>query len=369
MRYLLFTLSGVFAFILPYISFPDRNSKLWQIANLSRKQLFHRYLEHHRSVLLAAGAVVLVTALADSLGITNEMVGQFVLLTYGMFFMIGIYLFSASRYLSIGRESQQWQEGVKGRKVRKRMADMAKYPMDPGSIPSLIASVVIALTGMLAVVIGAFAFSIGGVVAESAIGLLLFLWGMKSSARKRGQADRHFYETNAFFGEFFGVSSGAQASREAVKVDQLWWIPGRWKAHGWAFMTQMDRKMPAGRFIAVGHLLIWVLAYQDVGRTLLIACWALFAVAHHGLLMLTMNEAVAPKWWLRNLDSPLHWIFSRFWAQVRWVLPLAFSMLVMRWLFAVIQWEDIGFTLLIFLMAGGILSIFISFRYERKYVN
>jgi len=369
MRYLLFAVAGIIAFILPYISFPDPGSKLFQVANYSPSRLLWEYIYRHQAVWGTGFVLITVTAVADSRGLTYVFGEQLLLLLYGMLFIAGIYLYASYRYLKIGKDSQAWQEGDRGRKVRIQFAEIVKYPIDPGSIPSLISSVLIAVTGMMAVVIGAMAYGLAGMWGEIGIALLLFLFGLNRNMAARKEADRFFYQTNAFFSEFFGVASGPGAGREPLKVEQLWWIPSRWKARGWGLMLQMDRKLPAGRFIAVGHLFIWVLAFQDTSETVLLISWGIFAALHHGLLLLTANPAIAPKWWLRQLDKPAHWVLSRFWIQVRWLLPLMFSMSIMKLFFALFEWTDLGLIALIYLTAGAAVALIISIRYERHWTS
>jgi hypothetical protein len=369
MRYLLFGLSGLFAFILPYISFPDPNSRLFQLGNVNGKILVQNFLNKHRPIWGICILIVIATALADSRGQSDEFIAQIQLALYGLLFLGGIYLFSAYRYFKIGKDSQEWQEGLRGLKVRKRLAEIAKYPVDPGSIPSLINSVVISLVGMLGVVAGAIMYGIFGQAGEVLFSLFLFLFGFIRYRSLDPGADRLYYQANAFFNEFFGVSAGPDSDREPLKVEQLWWIPNRWKAQSWGLMLQMDRKLPAGRYIMVGHLFVWVIAYQDAGRSTMLAAWVFFSVLHHGLLLLTAAKSIAPKWWLRTLDHPFHWLIGRFWIQVRWLLPIILSMMLMRWLFGVLIWQDIGWVMIIYLLTGALISAIVSFKHERYWAQ
>jgi hypothetical protein len=217
MRYLLFAFSGLFAFILPYISFPDPDSKLFQLGNMSGRELLSGYLLRHRPVWGIGGLLLLVTALADSRGPTDEFASQLLLLVYSVLFLTGIYLYAAYRYLKTGKDSQEWQEGERGMKVRSQLADVAKYPIDPGSIPSLINSVLISLIGMLAVVAGAMAYGLAGQAGEVALAAGLFLFGINRYRSVQKEADRFYYQTNAFFSEFFGVAPGPDAGRSPLR--------------------------------------------------------------------------------------------------------------------------------------------------------
>lgn len=364
MRYLLFAYSGLFAFILPYISFPDPDKNLYQLGNVNSRDLLKSYLVNHRPVWGVCVLLLIVVALADSRGITGEFISQLTLLVYSILFFTGIYLFASYRYIKIGKDSQEWQEGERGRQISLQLADLAKYPVDPGSIPSLINSILISLLGMLGVVTGALFFGFAGPPGELLIAFLFFLFGMNRFYSLKEIGDRCYYQTNAFFSEFFGLASGPGSGREPLKVDQLWWIPGRWKPNSWGLMLQMDRKLPAGRYIAVGHLFIWVIAYQDAGRFVMLSSWALFAILHHGLLFLTATSSIAPKWWLRIIDKPLHWIASRIWVQARWLLPIMLSMTVMKWIFELFTWQDLGWVAMLYVFSGAVIATIVSFRHE-----
>jgi hypothetical protein len=363
MRYLLFAYSGLFAFILPYISFPDPDKNLYQLGNVNSKDLLKSYLVTHRPVWGIGVMLLIVVSLADSRG-GGEFTSQLALLVYSILFFTGIYFFAAYRYIIIGKDSQEWQEGERGRQISAQLADVAKYPIDPGSIPSLINSILISLLGMFGVVTGAIFFGFAGQPGELLIALLLFVYGLNRFYSLVEIGDRCYYQTNAFFSEFFGLASGPGSGREPLKVDQLWWIPARWKPNSWGLMLQMDRKLPAGRYIAVGHLFIWVIAYQDAGKFVMLSSWAVFAILHHGLLFLTATGSIAPKWWLRTLDKPIHWIASRIWIQVRWLLPMMLSMTVMKWFFELFTWQDLGWIAILYMFSGAMIATIVSFRHE-----
>jgi len=360
-RYLLFAWSGLVAFIIPYISFPDPSRRFFQLLNLSAPALFRRYLFRHKLLLWIASLLLLVTALPSD----SSMGQNLLLLLTGVFLLFGVWLYSAAGYFQAGKRSQQWQESERGRQVSLRLAGIAKYPVDPGSIPSLIMSVKVTLFGMLGVVVGAIASLYGGLMAELTWASLLFLFGLQRCIRLLPEADRNYYQTNAFFGEFFGTLRRGARGSEAVAVDQLWWIPPRWRTNGWALMLQLDRKLPAGRLVAGGHLFLWVLAYRGVAGEGLVAFWLLFAVFHQAFLLLTASSVLVPAWWLRLLDAPLHWVYTRFWIQVRWILPLGTSMMMMMWLFARYGWAEIGLVTGVYLLSAGLVSLLAGFFHER----
>ncbi|MEX2600560.1 MAG: hypothetical protein WD355_02860 [Balneolaceae bacterium] len=368
LRYFLFGYSGLAAFILPYLSFPDRRTPLIQIVNLSPTSILKLYLKRH-SFLWATGLLlVLVIACGNPFIALPDPAQAGMTALGGVLVLAGVYLFAAARYLKSGTDSQLWKEGGRGEKTKKWLADVGKYPVDPGSVPSLLNSVVISLFGMLGVVAGAAAGGYAGVAGEALVALLIFLYGVRSIIQLRATADHHFYHSNAFFYEFFGEGRSGQVDREPIRVGQLWWIPTRWKVHSWALMLELDRRIPSGRLIGIGHLFVWVLAYQRLAEPVLLVVWILFALSHHSLLIFTTQEALAPRWWLRHLDRAEHWAATRFWIQVRWLLPLLISIIVMKSLFGIFSWQDVWLIALVYLASGALFALVAGALHERRWV-
>lgn len=368
MRYFLFGYTGLVAFILPYISFPEQQNTLVRILNLSPREIFRLYIIRHRMIWGIPAFLILVIAFGSHAGeLFNEFTDRFGLLLYGLLFLSGIYAYAASVYLKVGPDSQKWNEGKKGMKTRQRFAEYGKYPLDPGSVPSMIASVKITVIGMMAVVMGAAMYGWTGFPGELSAAFFICLFGGYSILKSATHADRYFYHTHAFFSEFFGTGPGHSSERMPLQVHQLWWIPLRWKTHSWALMLELDRRIPAGRILALGHLFVWVLAYQGPDESVLLITWILFAAFHHSLLIFTSDESLAPRWWLRYLDRSIHWSLSRFWVQVRWMLPLALSMVVMMGVFGVFTWMYIGWVLILYLVAGIFAAMLTTFNQERRW--
>lgn len=368
MRYFLFGFSGLAAFILPYISFPDRRIALIQIVNLSSSSILKLYLKRHSLVWGTGLVLVLIIAAGNPMVALPDPFQAAMMALCGAFILAGVYLFAAARYLKSGTDSQQWKEGGRGAKTKKWLADVGKYPVDPGSVPSLLNSVIISLFGMLGVVAAAAAGGYIGIAGEALVALILFLFGVRSIRALRATADHYYYHTNAFFYEFFGEGRGGEGDREPIRVGQLWWIPGRWKAHSWALMLELDRRIPSGRLIGIGHLFVWVLAYQRLAEPVLVVVWILFALLHHSLLIFTTQEALAPRWWLRHLDRAGHWAATRFWIQVRWLLPLLVSIILMKSMFGIFSWPEIWLVAVVYLASGALFALVAGALHERKWV-
>lgn len=376
LRFLLFILSGVAAFVPPYFGFPDPNSSLFQLGNLRSDRLFTEFMHRLKPFGMTGGLLIAAVTLSGLIGpgeegsaagsgpgVAGSVPGSLLQLTQGNFFWGGISLLASSLLLQTGERSGKLEEGSRGDRLRLLFSQLYRYPVDPGAVPTLLATIRIALTGMAAVVAGAGMGALAGVAGEMAVALLLFLYGLRSVLRLRKEADRHYYRTNAFFREFFAERGGGM-ERDPLRIEQLWWIPSRWKVHSWALLLQSDRRLPAGRLIAAGHLLLWTLAWMEAAPPLLLGSWILFALLHQALLGLTVKPDIAPSWWLRLLDRPVHWVLVRFWMQVRWLFPLLLSMGAAGWLFGLFSWKDLIMTASLYLLSALLVSLFLSLRHE-----
>lgn len=365
-RYLLLTLSGFAAFSTPYILFPDRNAALVQLGNLKERDLI-RYLSGKFSFLFHPVILLFAVIIFADLETPGENItGKIFSFLNACLLYSGILILAASRYLKSGMESQFWQESEKGREWRKKAADYLKYPLDPGAIPSLINTIFVFLSGSAAVVAGAYLQGNAGMFFEWIPGMLLFMAGVWGGLRGTQKNERHYYSANAFYREFFGTGLKGEDAKDAREVDQLWWVPGVLKAHVWQFLVQLDRKIPTGRVVASGHFLLWFIAYQRPEPVVITTLWGCFALAHHGLLVLTFSPDIAPGWLLRWLAPVSHWHWSRFWMQLRWLLPLGLGMNLQLFLFGTPGWSEQGIVLILYLFSGLILSLYGAFRIRNK---
>ncbi len=365
-RMMLYLGSGLVAFAIPYILFPDRNIVMYQLANSPPNELRKHLWKRCKSIWLSVLWLLFVVAFIDIKNPVNQPLEKFLLFSYGAMFFTGILLWSVSRYFKIGRDSQMWQEGEKGAKIRKKLADFAKFPLDPGSIPSLLNTIIITGGGMLLVVTGAFISGLFGLTGESIVALIIFTAGFYSWRNTRKQADVHFYATNAFYREFFGTDIKGDEQMQPVAVDHLWWVPPAIRMHVWGLIIQLDRKLPTGRIIAIGHLIIWITAYQRPGENVMTGAWILFIIAHAIFLLPTTDKSIIPHWWQQLLARPSVWILSRFWVQLRWILPLLLSCNVMYLFFGAPDFSLQLWFVFLYLLIHMITAIIITMR---KYSN
>ncbi|PWN06931.1 hypothetical protein [Rhodohalobacter mucosus] len=366
LRYLLFALSGLIAFITPYLLFPDPGVTLVQLANLTKgrliKYIVSRYITWQWPLLLLIASIILGDTQAPFSEFSNKLLYAF----YGVFLFVGLNLISLSRYLRSGSDSQFWQESEKGLRIRKQVADYMKYPLDPGSIPSMINTIAVSVTGMMAVVAGAFLGEMYGSTVELLTAAAVLILGLISFVKLRVQTALHYYATNAFYNEFFNSGSGDESTVERRKADQLWWVPFELRAGVWQFLQQIDRKIPAGRAVLAGHFLIWFVAYQRPGEEFITVLWIIFSVVHHLFILLTMQKSMAPNWLLRWIDSPFNWFLIRFWMQLRWLVPLFVSMNAQLFVFGYPKLPDQLTVMVFYLLSGALLSAAGVFRMKRS---
>lgn len=366
LRYLLFALSGFIAFVMPYLIFPDSKAPVIQLGNVHGKQLLHYLLaglkNYFISVTLFLGAILFGDLSAPLENLPVKL--AYFITASGLFG--GLVLLALSRYLQSGRNSQYWKESEEGRELRRKFADYFKFPLDPGSIPSLINTVLITFTGMIAIVISAILYGWLGPGAEMGTGLLVFFIGGFSLYRLTEKIDPNFYQSNAFYREFFGSDLQGREDADFRKVEQLWWVPPKLKAHVWQFLIQLDRVVPAGRVVGAGHVLVWFIAYQKPDTQLIFFVWLLFALAHQFFAGLTLNRDLAPYWLLNWIGSPAIWFFTRFWMQIRWILPLLLSMNLQLFIFGTPGYSSQAIVITAYLVFSMMFSVVAAFKLKKE---
>ncbi len=358
LRYLMLILAALIAFATPYLLFPDRNISLIQLGNLNNKQigryLFNKTFRFSWPLIFLMAAVLFI----DLQNPFQNLWIKSVSLLNGLLFYSAITLFAVSRYLKSGFDSQFWKESEKGRRFRKQMADYFKYPIDPGSVPSLINTILVLTLGSTAAILASVVWHQAGFIPELAFMAILMVVAIFHYRSASGNVVTNYYSTNAFFLEFFGSSIKGEELASKREVHQLWWVPNNLKAHVWQFLVQLDRKIPAGRVVAAGHLFVWLIAYQRPDPAVMAYTWLLFAISHHLLVLLTFGPDVSPAWLHRWLGSAKIWFISRFWMQLRWIIPLMLSMNLQLFVFGFPDLTIQISTLILFIFTSLIVSLY-----------
>ena len=124
-------------------------------------------------------------------------------------------------------------------------------------------------------------------------GLLLLAWSAETLRRLLPAYDRAFYATNAFYSEIFRRAGGVRvADREPIPYRAVYWAPRRWKPSVWASLLQLDRKLPLGRFIALGHVALWLLFFRDAAPDTIAVYLVLFIAAKNGASYLLVTRPI-----------------------------------------------------------------------------
>lgn len=357
LRMLLFFSSALIAFITPYLLFPDPFAVVLQLGNTGASGILHHMLK--RTDAIWSGAIVTIGAVCfgDLYSPFTDLDTKALYFVLGTLFFSGLMGYSISRYARSGEKSRFWKESDRGRDLRSKMGEYFKYPIDPGSIPSFINTVIIGGLGMVAVSVGAALYGRYGSVFELLPALCLMILASFSLTRLHHHAVRNFYATNAFFNEFFGETIAGKEAESKIQVNQLWWVPASIKCHVWALLLQLDRKFPAGRVLFVGHVLIWLLSYQRPAEQTMISAWFLFALFHHAIIVISLSDDYAPSWFRKWIGSATQWVMIRMWIQIRWVLILAVSIWVNSLIFGHVSYAVQGGIIIFYILSAGFISL------------
>ncbi|GAB5520762.1 MAG: hypothetical protein RhofKO_30130 [Rhodothermales bacterium] len=334
LRYLMLLTAAVIAIAVPHVLLPDTERGWMQLLNTRPAELLRRLLKPWGGVLagLVIPGVLLFFWPPAAEGVTTRLLYTVAYVC----FTLGVGLYSFQAYLTLGATSQAWQEGTQGGWFAGLMANSSvPIGVPRGLVPALL------LTGrvFLVAIVVMLAVALAGRMGLAWIPALLFLgYVLARLTRLAPRFDRHYYHTNAFYAEIFRSSGSVRASdREPLPFAALYWVPMRWRTFVWAMLRQLDRRLPIGRSIALGHLLLWTLFYQDADPAFIQAYLLAFALAQNLAIFLTAQPALAPAAFQLSLQSPLHWGITRMFINLRWALPWVLSLLV-------IAWADTSFT-------------------------
>ena len=365
-RMFLLFMSALAAFITPFLLFPDKRTGLLQLGNISGLAMNRYILSRSGKLFYLPLLLIFIFCFGEIQYPLADLELKLLYFLQGAVMLMGLWLLAAGRYLNSGTSSQFWKESEKGRELRKFAAEYLKYPVDPGSMPSLLNTILITFAGMLAVAFGAAFSQAWGAWTELIPAVILLAGGFISFRKAVQNPEANFYRTNAFFNEFFGETVSGAEARVPVTINQLWWVPARIKSTVWAMLLQLDRKLPAGRLILAGHLLVWIISYQRPGTGVMLTVWTLFALMHHSIQFISLSDQFVPGWWRRWIASGLNWMVSRFWMQFRWLLLLTASMWVNGFIFGHTGLPELVFVTAVYTVSALLfsiaLSIFLRFR-------
>lgn len=367
LRYLLLLATALIAFLTPYLLFPDSNLAMLQLGNVAKRSLRCYILNKFWRINWPLYVFFAALIFTDFSGFFSATAHKFMIFTGAIAFLAGLQAYALKRYIRLGGKSQFWKESDRGKKLRVQMANYLKYPIDPGSIPSLLSTILILLIGSVTLIAGSALGTAVGLPAETGTCLLLFAGGFAYFLYDGSHLMRNFLLSDAFYREFFRVSRKGDPDATQREAEQLWWVPRMIRPSVWQLLLQLDRKLPAGRVVAAGHLLLLVIAYQRPEPAFLFLLWMIFAVSHHILIWMSASDQITPAWLQRYTGGARVWILIRSWMQVRWTVPLMLGMNLQLFIFGTPDLTAQLLILAVYLLTAFAFSLIAGFKSSRDF--
>ncbi len=339
-RYWAMFSGAAFAVALPHLLFPDAQRPLHQLLNESPARLLRGQVRTVAPLVGGLGVPVVVLAAYDPGAFGQDLAAKSTIAARGLVTVIAAGSYGLACYLAMGPRLQAWHEGQAGRWYQTAKEETGHgLDMPPGLVPALFTTGRIVLVVVAVVIAAAYAERV-------ALGWALVPGGIFLGAsaarlgRMRRTFDRAYYSTNAFYGEVLGGGPAGAAAREPVALETLYWVPARWRPATWASLRQLDRMLPLGRFVLIGHVLLWTLVYQGVSGPLVYSYLLVLVLAQNSAGLLLSQRAAAPPAFQVTMQAPLDWAVTRFFVNLRWALSLALSLMLVAALDADFLWTD-----------------------------
>ena len=371
LRYWMLFSTAVFAVSVPHVLLPDPDASFLQLLNPPPSSLLRRQLQRWGRWVGALAVPCAVLAFYDPSGLSQRLGVKGLLLLESLFVVVGAGLYSFALYLTLGRRSQAWQEGKKGGWYRTLKGNSpAGFAVPDGLVPALLVTQRVFATGALFLAAGAYAARVLP-WAGWLPGFLLFAGAAFKLYRLRKSYDRHFYSTNAFYSELFQQGGVRTSERSPVPYESVYWAPHRWRPHVWAGLRQLDRRMPLGRFLTLGFLLLWILFFQEAASSVIIAYLLLLCTAKNGASYLLTTKPLASLPLHLGLQPPTGWSVTRFLVNLRWTPLLGIALGVAAIFDGDIDLSDvlfwIGIDIAIAGAAAGLITYLAEGSYSKRY--
>jgi hypothetical protein len=364
---------GTFAAAPPHLLLPDPKRIWFPFLNPSPLRLFFREVRRWLPIvlLLILPSLVLAYYMPGREELTPVLSNEHQLAA--LFTMLGTAFFSFWRYMRIGRVSQEWQEGKRGRLYSSVSNNSTiTLGLPHGLVPVLTQTSFVFLTGTATVLLAAYMTQTEAAPFAWLPGFVLLTGALLGLVAQSQGFDAAFYRTNALYAEVFRSTGGiAVAEREPIPYAGVYWVPSKWKGYAWAGLCQLDRRLPLGRYIFLGHLLLWLLFMQGANATIIAAYLLTFSTLKNIVIAMHGTRPMAPGALQVTLQPPVGWTMTRFFMNLRWTLPLLLSLVVVaavseRFTFVnAFAWALVDL-LLSFLTAWTTTSLSES-RYRRQY--
>ncbi len=357
------------AFILPHVLFPDSNFAAIQLLNFSPGQIISYQIRNQRFLLITILISYLIIAFFDPGGWDHEIIQKTTILFDGILFLAGIFSLSYYLYARVGIESQAWQEGLKGAKVRDFQKETGSVQVSPGSLPTFQTTIIITLAGMLSVVFGAYVSELIHFRIEWLPGIFLIIIGFSLIRKNASVFDRFFYQTHAFYSDFLSDSSGSETANRTATYQSIYWVPERWKPSAWAGIVQIDRYFPMGRIVFLGHFILWLLFYFGSAPFIRNSYLFLFVLLQNTSIYLLLNKRIGPVSWNYRIQKPTDWVLTRFFIQIRWLLPFILSLTLLVTFTDSFNFMDLMAWSIGFIFTDLFGSIIFTFSHEPQFLS
>lgn len=332
MRYWMIGAAAFFAMAPPHVLLPDPNVPLLQRLNRPPRGLLAYQLGRWMPIVVAFLLPGALLALYDPGAWGSDLALKSLRLAEGICLVLGAGLYSFERYATIGPRSQEWQEGTRGKRYRamkEHASASGLFAVPDGMVPAMMATTRVFLVAIFVILVSAI---IGGFVGHGwalVPAVLLLVWSGLKVRRRLPAYDRAFYATNAFYSEIFRSAGGVRVSdREPIPYDAVYWTPHRLRPAVWASLRQLDRQLPLGRFMLIGHVVLWILFFQGAALGAIGAYLLLFLTVKNAAIYLLVREELAPPAFQLTRQAPLGWIGTRFFVNLRWTLSVLLSLLL-----------------------------------------
>lgn len=145
-----------------WILFPQTDMWLTQVLNPKQKSIM--ILLFGRTSVITIGSVLFLSAVIVG-GSNVGLIDGFIIWIDTLIFSLGISVFSSARFLRIGSSSQLWQEGRKGKAFIDYMKEAGSggAGVPPGAVPTILATSLVAIVGMMSVVFQAWIQGVSGI--------------------------------------------------------------------------------------------------------------------------------------------------------------------------------------------------------------
>lgn len=309
----------------PHVLFPDPQFGSWLLVNPAPDRL----LRHHVRRWLPITALWTVPLVTLALTVPAGGALRLAFAVEAVLAGVALGLYALLRYLQLGRRMAAWQVGEAGDGYRRiqQVNPAVRFLVPDGLVPGVL------LTGEVGAV-GAAVFILGQALGHTAwswvpagLVLLFTLWRLRAL---RPVTDRHAYATHGAWSDAFQTED--VVARPPLDVDAVYWAPQRWRPAVWAGLVSLDRRLPLGRLVMAGAVLVLGVELIGVPESVRAAALAALVLGINGAIGLTAQPALLPPDLARRLHSAPAWVIIRFLMNLRWVPPVAVLVAVLAWL-------------------------------------